>query len=539
MDYTELIRDYLDDAGSHLGVFDGALMSLEKGAFSKDLIVNALGALHTLKGNSGMMGYASLKEYVHQIEEMLKGMLDGLVRPEDVLDALFDSANVLRDSFKELEANPSTNPDLNGSLLKMKAASGGEQYMQKEAHALEPASYIGTKTDTIKVDFKRLDELLSLVGELVIMKTRLNQVGIKLRKSVSDRPLANEFKEMLEASGKMISELQEGVMKTRMVPVGHVFGKFPRMIRDLAKSQGKDVQVLLEGEDTELDKTVIDEIGEPLLHIIRNAIDHGIEPPEERAEKGKPHAGRLTLTALQESNYVVIKVSDDGRGINLERIRMKAVEKGIIGEDDPMDKENLLGLLFMPGFTTKEESTDVSGRGIGLDIVSKNISRLNGQVSIESGGEGGGSTFVLKLPLSLAIIPALMAEASGEIFAIPISAVRESVKVKDKDIHLVNNKEVVRLRGTVMPVVRLSSFFNLNGKKKSREFYFVVVGKAEKRLALAVDKLRGQQEIVIKPLDETFGGFSGIAGASILGDGRIILIVDTMSLWDKELMPSA
>jgi two-component system chemotaxis sensor kinase CheA len=330
--------------------------------------------------------------------------------------------------------------------------------------------------------------------------------------------------------GKTISGLQEGIMRARMLPVSHVFNKFPRMVRDLSKSQGKDIRLVFEGEDTELDKTVIDELEEPLLHIIRNAIDHGIEIRKERIEKGKPHQGRIKLSASQESNYVIIKIEDDGKGIDYEHVRESAVQKGLLKAEDPFDKESILALIFSPGFSTNQVATDVSGRGIGLDVVNKNISRLNGHIIVESIA-GKGTAFTIKLPLSLAIIPALMAEAADEVYAIPMSAVDESIKVREEDIHIINNHEVIRFRERVIPVVRLADFFGLERRKKNK-FYLVILGRADKRLAIAVDRLKGQQEIVIKPLDETFGKSYGIAGASILGDGRIVLIADVMAFWN-------
>jgi two-component system chemotaxis sensor kinase CheA len=382
------------------------------------------------------------------------------------------------------------------------------------------------------VDFKRLDDLLSLVGELVIFKTRISQIQSRLKELPSGRQISGELKEVIESAGKTISGLQEGVMRARMMPVGFVFRKFTRMARDLARSQGKEAQVLLQGEETELDKTVIDELREPLLHLIRNAVDHGIESPSERTRAGKPPSGKITLSAIQESSYVIIKINDDGKGIDPERVRDKAVEKGLIRDGAELPEEELRQIIFTPGFSTRDSSTDISGRGIGLDIVSKNISRLNGQVSVES-QKATGSTFIIKLPLSLAIIPALMAEVSSETFAIPISGVDESVRAQEQDIHVVDGKEVIRLREKIVPVLRLGDFFGLGRRNGSGRFYLVVVGKAEKKLALAVDRLAGQQEIVIKPLDDTFGQSRGISGASILGSGKIVLIVDLLNLWGR------
>lgn len=531
MDYSALIRDYLDDANGHLNAFDSALLSLEKGGYEKNTLINILGALHTLKGNSGMMGFESLKTYIHQVEEIIKKVDDNSIELGQVIGTLLDSANVLRNALQWIGKNPTFTPDLmeNIIVLQKKLEGSGDD---SEKQQVDLASYLGTKTDTIKVDFKRLDSLLNLVGELVIFKTRLNQIETQIKGVINDKSFAKELNEGLELMGKTVTELQEGIMKVRMLPVSYVFNKFPRMIRDLAKSQGKEIQLIFEGEDTELDKTVIDELEEPLLHIIRNAIDHGIEVSRDRVNKGKNQKGTIVLSAAQESNYVIIKVKDDGRGIDFDTIRNAGIDKGLIKSEDSFDKDNVLSLIFSAGFTTKQEATDVSGRGIGLDVVSRNISRLNGHVTVDSISEKG-TTFTIKLPLSLAIIPALIAEAGGEVYAVPMSDVDESVKVRAEDIHIINNREVIRFRERILPVIRLNEFFNL-GKKAKKRFYIIILEKAERRIALAVDKLRGQQEIVIKPLDDTFGKSFGIAGASILGNGKIILIVDTMSFYEKK-----
>ena len=466
MEYSELIKDYLDDADSHLKAFDHALLSLEKQGLNKEVVLNALGSLHTLKGNSGMMGFESFKTYIHQVEEVLKRVNDNGLELGQAMDLLFDSANIIRNALQGIAKGPSVNPDLTEHIFSLKKKLEGDSSVSGKEH-VDLASYLGTKTDTIKVDFKRLDDLLNLVGELVIFKTRLNQIETDIRETIGNKSLSKELDEGLELMGKTISGLQEGIMRARMLPVSHVFNKFPRMVRDLSTSQGKDVRLVFEGEDTELDKTVIDELDEPLLHIIRNAIDHGIETPQERISAGKAHQGSIKLSAGQESNYVIIKIEDDGKGIDYEQVRESAVQKGLIKAEDPFDKESILALIFSPGFSTKQEATDVSGRGIGLDVVNRNIAKLNGQIIVKS-TIGKGTTFTIKLPLSLAIIPALMAEAGEEVYAIPMSAVDESIKVREEDIHIINNHEVIRFRERVIPVVRLDDFFGLERKKSEK-----------------------------------------------------------------------
>ncbi len=528
MNYAELFRDFLDDAEAHIKAFEENLLSLEQDGHNRDVIVHALGSLHTLKGNSGMMGLESLKVYLHETEEVLKKCQESNTEMESELDRLFDCAHVIRRVLQDIAVNPESCPDLTEALNNLRQRKEESVPEPVRQTASDLSSYLGAKTDTIKVDFKRLDALLNLVGELVIFKTRLNQMGVDLRGEIRNKPLLKDFDDGLELVGKTISGLQEGIMRVRMLPVRQVFTKFTRMVRDLSKRQGKEIRLVFSGEDTELDKTVIDEMEEPLLHLIRNAIDHGIELPRERVMKGKDRQGTISLTASQESNYVIIRVKDDGIGINSDAVLDAARQKGLIGDDIP-ESEAVLSLIFRPGFTTKQEASDVSGRGIGLDVVCRNIIRLNGQISAESIPDSG-STFTIKLPLSLAIIPALMAESAGEIYAIPMSAVDESIKVREADIHLINNHEVVQFREKVIPVIRLSEFFRLSGEKK-KWLYLIILGKSDRRIAIAVDRLRGQQDIVIKPLDDALGKSPGIAGASILGDGRIVLIVDVASFW--------
>lgn len=528
MNYGELLRDFLDDADSHIKVFENGLLTLEREGFNRDVMVHALGSLHTMKGNSGMMGFESLKDYIHEVEAVLKSVQDSGPELEKALTRLFDSADIIRRALKDIAGDPEKHPDLaeaRSRLLDYRGPAAQEPCLQE---TVDPSSYLGAKTDTIRVDFTRLDALLNVVGELVIFKTRLNQIGADLRGEIGNKPILKEFNNGLEMVGKTIAGLQEGIMRARMLPVRQVFSKFTRLVRDLSKREGKEIQLVFSGEDTELDKTVIDELEEPLLHLIRNAVDHGIELPRERVMKGKDRQGTIRLSASQESNFVIIRVQDDGGGIHSDAVLRTARQKGLIAEDSS-GGDDILSLIFIPGFSTKQEASDISGRGIGLDVVSRNITRLNGLITSESKSDRG-STFTIKLPLSLAIIPALMADAGGQIYAIPMNAVDESIKIRQEDIHCINSHEVVRFRGSVIPVVWLADFFRLSGEKKKR-FYLVIVRKSERRIAIAVDRLRGQQEIVIKPLDDTLGKSPGIAGASILGDGRIVLIVDVAPFW--------
>lgn len=380
---------------------------------------------------------------------------------------------------------------------------------------------------TIRVDIDRLDDLMNLVGELVINKTRLVQIGSVYK--------LTELDETLAQIGRITTELQAVVMKLRMVPVEHVFNRFPRMVRDLAREEGKEVEFIIEGKETELDRTVIDEIGEPLVHLLRNAIDHGIEPPDERERLGKPRKGLLKLSAHHEGNYVVIEVQDDGKGIDIEKVKQRAVERGIVSpeEVERMTENEILMLITLPGFSTSDKVTEVSGRGVGMDVVKSKVEALNGILEIET-EKGKGTKVIIKLPLTLAIIQALLTRVGEEIYAIPLANIDETLSITPQDVKLVRNQEVILLRGSVLPLVRLHDVLDVPpapSKNGDEEEYAVVVARVgEKRAGLVVDTLIGQQEIVIKSLGKLLRGIKGISGATILGDGKVALILDVVPL---------
>jgi two-component system chemotaxis sensor kinase CheA len=377
---------------------------------------------------------------------------------------------------------------------------------------------------TVRVDIDRLDNLMNLVGELVMHKGRLGQIASNQR--------IVELNETIEQIDRISTDLQSVVMKVRMVPIEQVFNRFPRMVRDLAKELNKEIEFIMEGKETELDRTVIDEIGDPLIHLLRNAIDHGLESPSVRTQKGKPRIGTIVLRARHEGNSVFIEVEDDGAGIQIERIKNKAVAKGIITakEAEEMTTEQAVDLLFSPGFSTAENITDVSGRGVGLDVVKSKIESLNGEIQVES-KPGQGTKFIVKLPLTLAIIQALMVAVRDEIYAIPLSTVNETTMLSSEDIRLIQNQEVIVLRGNVLPLYRLDSLLEVPGETQSDESYVVVVHKGNKQIGLVVDRLIGQQEIVIKSLGKVLAGTPGIAGAIVAGDGNVRLILDIDTLF--------
>jgi len=387
---------------------------------------------------------------------------------------------------------------------------------------------------TIRVDVTRLDDLMNLVGELVLGKNRLVSVAQKAEEKFDGDDIVEELSGVASQITLVTTDLQMGVMKTRMVQVGKVFNKFPRVVRDISKELNKEVELIIEGAETELDKSVVEEINDPLVHIIRNAIDHGIEPKEKRLAAGKPPKGKIVLSAFHEGNYIIIKTTDDGGGMDPEVLKNKALEKGIITETEArqMTKEEAFGLIFKPGFSTAQKVSNISGRGVGMDVVKTNIEKLNGTIEVSS-EINKGTTIMLKIPLTLAIIQALLVKVTKEFFAIPLVSVVETVRINKDDINKVENRDVLRLRDSIIPLVYLGDALGIGKNKKtidSKEIYVVVVAVAEKKIGLVVDKLIGREEIVIKSLGHYLTNIKSISGATIMGDGSVTLILDIPSI---------
>ncbi len=389
-------------------------------------------------------------------------------------------------------------------------------------------------SQTVRVDMRRLDELMNLVGELVINRTRLQDIGAAHK--------LKDLNETLTRVSQISSSLQNVVMQVRMVPIEQVFDRFPRMVRDLSKKLNKKINLVVEGKETEMDRTVIDEIGDPMVHLIRNSIDHGIEMPEERMANGKPDVGTITLVARHEGNNVIIEVKDDGKGVDPSIIGRLAVERGLFTQEQisKMPPEEIIKIIFLPGFSTAKEVSDLSGRGVGMDAVKAKLEDLNGQLEIES-KVGEGSRVIIKLPLTLAILPALMVKVGKEMFAIPLASVQETMDITKSDINIVQHQEVTLLRGDVLPIIRLRNVLNVPTTEeenkiieaKEEEISIVVCSSGEKRAGFMVDELLGQQEIVIKSLGNLLGGLPGIMGATMRGDGSIALILDIPSFFQK------
>lgn len=449
-----------------------------------------------------------IKKTIENVSEIEEAVIDSFDIPNEVKDSLVESS-VENTSEKE------------------------EKKSAEEKKDDKKASPKGSKpvvNRSVRVDIEKLDDLMNLVSELIIAKNGLVSVtGINSNQN-------QQFNEQIEYLERVTTNLHESVMKVRMVPIESVVNRFPRMIRDLSKKLNKEMELIMTGEDTELDRTVIDEIGDPLMHMLRNAADHGLEPTIERLKIGKPQVGTIRLDAYQDGNNVTIEVSDDGAGVNVERIKRKAVEKGQITEEQAeyMTDKEAIDLLFMPAFSTAEKISDVSGRGVGLDVVKNKIEGLGGDVEVVS-TLGEGTTFIVRLPLTLAIIQALMVYVSGEMYALPLNSIVTLEEITPEDIKYVHTKEVINLRGSVIPLVRLNEVLDVPPVEKVDEeveenLVVVIVKKGDKQAGLVIDKLIGQQEIVIKPLGKYIKVPKLISGATILGNGEVALIIDSNSL---------
>jgi two-component system, chemotaxis family, sensor kinase CheA len=406
----------------------------------------------------------------------------------------------------------------------------------RAAGPVEKAVPAAASSKTIRIDVARLDALLNLVGELVIDRTRLVQLGNNVAERFGDHRVIGDLQQTALHIGRITDELQEQVMKSRMLPIESVFSRLPRVVRDIASKQGKQVDFIIEGKDTELDRSVIEEIGDPLLHLIRNSVDHGLEPPEERIAAGKPPIGKLRLSAHHADSHIVITLDDDGRGVPLDIVKRKAVERGAITAEqaERMTDTEAVQLIFEAGLSTARELSDVSGRGVGMDIVRANVEKINGSVEVST-RRGGGTTFTIRLPLTLAIIQALLVRVAGGIYALPIHAVTETLRVEPDQIHRINRRDAMQLRGTVLPLVALRRVFGIQDTDSpdigtAARLVVAVHAPGGRQIGLIVDGLIGEQEIVIKPLGHLVGDIPGVSGAAILGDGSVALIMDVSSL---------
>lgn len=607
-EFDEFFHDFLVESTELLEDYEKNLLELEAALKSPDItfadIQNYLQAMfrsiHTIKGLSGMMDFNEVKTYTHEAEEILdlarsnqlvfrpqqqgmgfplvdlmfdimdttKRLISAVIRPDDStvdLETVLQKLHTFRqqehreadvhppDEFLPEGEEPKTeNDDEPEPALDPKTSELETTYDDETVKAPADKKVVQYSSSTIRVDTRRLDDLLDTVGELVIGKNRLQEVSktliewslyqpgthhVRHGQTALDREhcalMAGNLSDTVDQLTHLIVNLQESSMKLRMVPVGYTFRKFQRLVRDQARKSHKQIALDIVGESTEVDRAVIESMEDPLLHIIRNAIDHGIESPDERLEVGKSPVGQLLLRASQENNAIVIEIKDDGRGIDPENVYRKALQNRLIEPSQQLTQKEILNLIFLPGFSTADVVTDVSGRGVGMDVVRKNVLKLNGLIDINS-DVGRGTSIIVKLPLTLAIIRVLLVKIGSERYSIPISNVVETFRIKTDDIQHINGHEAVQMREQVLPLVRLDDILNIEGGRTNGKAFVVVAGIGEKRVGFIVDMLINQQDIVIKPLGDYLKDVSGFSGATVLGDGSISLVLDLGTLWQEQ-----
>jgi len=550
----ELVQDFLVEAREHLAKIEACLLEIEQGVHTQETLHAAFRSFHTIKGLAGFLDYAVMQRVAHETETLLDLARNGqlAMRPAAV-DVVLAAGDYLRAWLDAIEAAAAGRPaavppDPEALLGRVRAAAqdraaepeipleeerpeaaapGAAQSAEAGAgrERAEAAGRAGGDAALVKVDTAKLEYLVDMVGELVIAQTMLRH-NPEFAQVKSPR-LQRDIAHLTRVTG----EVQKTAMAMRMVPVGQLFRRMTRLVRDLARKSGKQAELELHGEDVELDRTIVEELHDPLVHMLRNSMDHGLETPAERAAAGKPAAGRIRLAASHQAGMIVIEISDDGRGLNRDKIFRKAVERGLVAPDAKLSDTEVFHLIFEPGFSTAEQVTDVSGRGVGMDVVRKHINKLRGRIEIVSSG-GEGTTFLLKVPLTLAIIDGLIVSVGGERFIVPIFAVREMFKAAPEQVFTVEGKgEMAMVRGRLLPVVRLASKLGLAPRSEDPCEGLMIVGESGSRVfCLLVDELAGKQEVVIKSLGPAFRESKGLAGGAILGDGKVGLILDLASI---------
>lgn len=515
---TKYKDTYLSEAREHVEAMNAALLKLEKNPSKLNFVSDIFRAAHTLKSMAAAMGYSKTQALCHAIEDVLDALKKKKMRLGDCVNPLFESFDTLDLSLKELKKNKEEADT--AKLIEKLQQIAAVDYLGKrsaEVEAGEETQAAVEKIEAIEVKVERLDLLMNLAEELLISKMRLDRIKEELRNP--------ELSAAADSLGRLVSEIQYNVMQSRLVPIGFVFNRFPRMIRDLAKQQKKEVDLQIEGGDIELDRSVIDEIGESLVHLIRNAVDHGLESPEVRQKVGKPATATIKLNATQTKSFAIIKVSDDGAGLDVEDIRNTALKRGMLSSQ--ASREEVINSIFS-GVSTTKQVTTVSGRGFGLNIVKNKIESIGGEIRVESEPKKG-TTFIIEIPLTLAIIKSLFVRVGAKTYAIPLVNIERLVIVDRKDIKGMVNNEAIVLNEEDILITRLDALFgepSLNLMKQP----IVIVWKGRERLGLAVDSLMATQEIVIKPLNKVVKENRYFSGSTIIGSGEVVLILDVSNL---------
>ncbi|MDQ3235750.1 MAG: chemotaxis protein CheA, partial [Pseudobdellovibrionaceae bacterium] len=592
-----MLNDFITNSDELMQMVDDAILRLEQDPTNKGIIEEIFRAAHTLKGGSGMFGFKGIERVMHRMENLFDLIRkDKLVPTPDTIDVVFQGIDLLRRLLQAVKdggpcgvetvpvvralsyvAKGKPAPKANAAatatvaaptpvkqaapVAAAKPAASSTASSAPSAHASGHASAAGHDEDgkkdpkgakkseqsTIRVDLERLDVLVNLVGELVIDRTRFASIEEDLRTNFPQIKLGSSFSETVQLFGRHMNEIQDIIMKVRMVPIGNAFNKFTRVIRDLSRSLNKKIDLIITGEAAELDKTLVEQIGDPLIHLIRNSCDHGIELPDVRKAAGKNPTGKIFLSAHQEGNQIVIKIEDDGKGMDPAVIRRKAVEKGLISEETQLSDRDSLNLIFEAGFSTADQVTNISGRGVGMDVVKKQIMKLKGILELDS-APGRGTTTTIRLPLTLAIVQSLLVRARGETFAIPLNSVIESIRISPKEIQRVGDVEVYKLRDTVLPLIHLDEAMTLATKEgsisdllkrkaalrrnrvKHDRLFVVVVGQPDRPTGIVVDQLLNQQEMVIKSMGPLMRNIPCVAGGAVLGHGEVVLVLDIPEL---------
>jgi len=528
IDFSIFLKEYSDDSREGFKEINKSLLALEKDFSRTDLLDGIFRAVHTLKSSSNMLGFDDTAGLAEACEDLLDDLRKGhLILAKEVIDLIFGIIDTMEEMVGERRkkkgaraADFGEKTDVIKAEIERLKKGGGQNPGKPAPKAKIP---VIEKVETVKVHVKLLDSLFNLSGELIIARNRL--------KNLLAGAESKELKHILADISRMINEMQENVSEARLVPVDDIFQKFPRMMRDLAAEVGKDIELLVEGRDIELDKATIDALGEPLIHLLRNAADHGIETPAVRNKLNKSSPGAITLSAERAENQIFIDVKDDGGGIDLERMRELIAARGLASGEEAkkMDDREVMDFLFTPGFTTVAEATGLSGRGVGLDVVKTSARGMGGVVEVET-RKGEGTRFRLRLPLSTAIIHTLMVGVGDHVFAIPTDIVLETMEVGPDDIRKIRKDESLLLRGGLIPFVRLNRLLGIERRKEQEGFVAVIINRGERYTGVGVDTVHDQIENIVKPFDTLARQVGGFSGGTILGDGRVALLLDLPGL---------
>lgn len=532
IDLSMFLDDYLNDCREGFQQINSALLVLEKDRSQSGQLDEVFRIVHTLKSSSTMLEFHDIAKLAHVCEDLLDYLRKSKIPiTQETIDVLFEVIDTLDAMVGERAEGKGHMTDFQTVAGKVKSLLQEEALPAPREDGKANAATMPSieKIQTIRVHVDLLDSLFNLVGELIITKNRIDNL-------VSET-MNKELKAALSAMDHMITELNENVSAARLVPVDDIFQKFPRMVRDLAKDAHKEVELVIEGREIELDKAVLDAMSEPLIHLLRNAVDHGIEPPDERQKQNKKRSGTVVLSARRAENHILIDVEDDGSGIDIARVRDVAVGRGLIRPEEVeyLADKDVLDLLFSPGFSSAEKITGVSGRGIGLDIVRTSVKRLGGTVEVTT-QRGQGTKFTLTLPLATAIIQTLMVGVGDHLFAIPSDIILETLEVKPEDIREVRNRQVLILRQEVIPFTRLNDVLNIARPEDQKEMIAVIMYRGDNFVGLGVDAVLDQMENIVKPFDPIAQRFQGFSGGTILGDGRVVLLLDIPTLFGFETL---